>query len=92
MLEAVRQHWNIENSLHWTLDVTFRQDQYQVRKDHDPQNLTTMPQVSHHLLKKETSFKTGIQGKHLNADWRGEKRHGDIGELPASGLGPTTLI
>ena len=70
MLEAVRQHWTIENSLHWSLDVTFGEDQCRVRKDHAPQNLATLRQTSHNLLKKETSLKIGIQGKRLNAGWR----------------------
>ena len=70
LLEAVRQHWSIENSLHWSLDVTFGEDQCRVRKDHAPQNLATLRQISHNLLKKETSLKTGIQGKRLNAGWR----------------------
>ena len=70
MLEAVRQHWSIENSLHWSLDVTFGEDQCRVRKDHGPQNLATLRQISHNLLKKEASLKTGIQGKRLNAGWR----------------------
>lgn len=70
MLEAVRQHWSIENSLHWSLDVSFGEDQCRVRKDHAPQNLATLRQISHNLLKKETSLKVGIQGKRLNAGWR----------------------
>ena len=70
MLEAVRQHWSIENSLHWILDVSFREDQCRVRKDHAPQNLATLRQISHNLLEKETSVKTGVQGKRLNAGWR----------------------
>ena len=35
-----------------------------------PQNLATLRQISHNLLKKETSLKTGVQGKRLNAGWR----------------------
>ena len=46
MLESVRRHWSIENSLHWTLDVTYREDQCRVRKDHAPQNLATLRQIS----------------------------------------------
>ena len=34
LLEAARSHWGIENSLHWSLDVTFREDHSRVRKDH----------------------------------------------------------
>ena len=36
LLEAVRSHWSIENSLHWSLDVTFGEDQYRVRKSLPP--------------------------------------------------------
>ena len=70
LLTAVRAHWSIENSLHWSLDVTFREDQSRVRKDHGPQNMATLRQISHNLLKRETSLKAGIQGKCLQAGWR----------------------
>ena len=70
LLSAVRNHWSIENSLHWTLDLTFREDQCRVPKYHAPQNLATMRQISHNLLKNETSLKVGIQGQRLQAGWR----------------------
>ena len=70
LLSAVRSHWSIENSLHWTLDVAYREDQCRGRKDHAPQNLATMRQISHNLLKRETSLKVGIQGKRLQAGWQ----------------------
>ena len=63
LLEAVRRHRSIENSLHWSLDVTFGGDQCRIRKDHAPQNMATLRQISHNLLKWETSLKVGIQGK-----------------------------
>ena len=69
-LAAVRAHWSIENSLHWSLDVTFREDQSRVRKDNAPKNMATLRQISHNLLKLETSLKVGIQGKRLQAGWR----------------------
>ena len=69
-LEAARAHWSIENSLHWSLDVTFREDQSRVRKDHSPQNMATLRQIAHNQLKRETSLKVGIQGKRLQAGWR----------------------
>ena len=68
-LAVVNSHWSIENSLHWTLDVTFREDQCRVRKDHGPQNLATLRQISHTLLKNENTLKVGIPGKRLNAGW-----------------------
>ena len=70
MLATVRAHWSIENSLHWSLDVTFHEDQSRVRKDHGPQNLSTLRNISHNMLKRETSLKVGIQGKRLQAGWR----------------------
>ena len=69
-LEAARAHWSIENSLHWSMDVTFREDQSRMRKDHSPQNMATLRQIAHNQLKRETSLKVGIQGKRLQAGWR----------------------
>ena len=69
LLATVRSHWSIENSLHWTLDVSFREDQCRVRKDHGPQNINTLRQIGHNLLKNERTLKVGIQGKRLNAGW-----------------------
>ena len=70
LLETVRRHWSIENGLHWSLDVTFGEDQCRIRKEYAPQNMATLRQVSHNLLKRETSLKVGIQGKRLQAGWR----------------------
>jgi predicted transposase YbfD/YdcC len=69
LLEATRRHWGIENSLHWSLDVTFREDHSRVRKDNGPQNLAVLRQIALNLLKQETTLKRGIQGKRLKAGW-----------------------
>ncbi len=69
LLEATRSHWSIENNLHWSLDVTFREDLSRVRKDHGPQNLAVLRQIALNLLKKETTLKRGIQGKRHKAGW-----------------------
>ena len=65
-----RAHWSIENSLQWSMDVTFREDQSRVHEDHGPQNMATLRQISHNLLKREPSPKVAIQGKRLQAGWR----------------------
>ena len=70
LLATVRAHWSIENSLRWSLDMTFHEDQSRVRKDHGPQNLATLRNISPNMLKRETSLKVGIQGKRLQAGWR----------------------
>ena len=41
-----------------------------MRKDHGPQNMATLWQIAHNLLKRETSLKVGIQGKRLQVGWR----------------------
>jgi predicted transposase YbfD/YdcC len=63
---AIRAHWSIENNLHWTLDVTFNEDQCRIRKDHAPQNLAMIRRAALNMLKKEPS-KMPIKRKRLKA-------------------------
>jgi predicted transposase YbfD/YdcC len=66
---AVRSHWAVENQLHWSLDVGFREDACQVRKDNAPANLACVRRIALTQLKQETSKKLGIQGKRRRAGW-----------------------
>ena len=47
----VRSHWAIENSLHWVMDMVFRDDECRVRTDHAPANFTTIKHIAHNLLR-----------------------------------------
>ncbi|WP_081675677.1 ISAs1 family transposase [Legionella moravica] len=47
--QTIRSHWAVENSLHWVLDVTLREDDSRVRKDHAPEN---MVMVRHIILNR----------------------------------------
>jgi predicted transposase YbfD/YdcC len=67
--KAIRDHWNIENDLHWCLDVSFREDHCRVRKDHAPENFATLRHMAINLIKRENSLKGGIQTKRLKAAW-----------------------
>jgi len=69
LLHGIRAHWQIENSLHWVLDVAFREDDSRVRKDHAPQNFSILRQLALNLLKQETSLKVGIKAKRKHAGW-----------------------
>lgn len=53
--QAARGHWGIENSLHWVLDVTFREDESRIRTGYAPQNFNVIRQLAINLLKKESS-------------------------------------
>lgn len=66
---AVRQHWSVENSLHWCLDVVFKEDQSRVRIGEAPENFSLLRKIALICLKKETSLKRGIQTKRLKAAW-----------------------
>lgn len=72
MLAAIRSHWQIENSLHWVLDIAFREDDSRVRKDHGAQNLATLRHIALNLLKQETTAKIGVKNKRLKAGWSEE--------------------
>jgi predicted transposase YbfD/YdcC len=63
---AVRAHWGIENSLHWVLDVTFREDDSRIRKGYAPENFNILRQLAINMLKKEPS-KISIKKKRFKA-------------------------
>ena len=66
---AVRSHWAVENGLHWSLDVSFREDACRVRKDEGPANLACMRRIALTLLKRDSSTKAGIKAKRSRAGW-----------------------
>ena len=66
---AVRGHWAIENTLHWSLDVGFAEDQCRVRSGYAAENLAILRHMSINILKGETTKKRGIKGKQKNAGW-----------------------
>jgi predicted transposase YbfD/YdcC len=66
---AVGGHWQVENSLHWVLDVAFGEDACRSRTGHAPENLATLRHIAVNLLKQERSCKLGVKSKRLKAGW-----------------------
>jgi predicted transposase YbfD/YdcC len=63
----VRNHWSIENQLHWVLDDTFAEDASRIRKERGPENLALLRRVAVSLLGNEKTCKRSIRGKRKKA-------------------------
>jgi predicted transposase YbfD/YdcC len=69
LARAIRAHWGIENSLHWVLDIAFREDDCRTRKDNGPENLATLRHIAYNLLKRDQTTKAGIKARRHKAGW-----------------------
>jgi predicted transposase YbfD/YdcC len=69
---AARQHWGIENRLHWSLDVTFAEDRSRVRRDNGPENLGMLRRLALSILQQDTTCKDNLKGKRQRAGWNEE--------------------
>ena len=67
--EVIRKHWGIENSLHWVLDIAFREDECRKWKNHSAANFAMLRHITLNLLKTEKTCKRSIGGKRLLAGW-----------------------
>jgi predicted transposase YbfD/YdcC len=68
LLKSVRNHWKVENQLHWVLDVVFGEDAHQLRVGNGPKNFTTLRKLAHALI-KNCQTKHGIKGTREMAGW-----------------------
>jgi predicted transposase YbfD/YdcC len=66
--QVVRTHWDIENGLHWVLDVVMDEDRARNRKGHGPENLALLRRLALNLAKLEPS-KGSMRGKLKRAGW-----------------------
>lgn len=68
ILKAVRSHWQVENRLHWVLDISFREDESRVRSGHAQENLSVVRKLALNLLRKSDA-KGGLKNRRLQAGW-----------------------
>jgi predicted transposase YbfD/YdcC len=69
LLEYIRGHWGIENRLHWSLDVNFREDDCRIRQGYAAENFSRLSRIALNLLKAETTCRVGIKSKRLRCGW-----------------------
>jgi len=67
MLGYVRGHWGIENKLHWSLDVSFREDTLRNRVGHSAENFSRIRRLALNLLRQDKTCKRGVKAKRLKA-------------------------
>jgi predicted transposase YbfD/YdcC len=74
---AARTHWSIENSLHWRLDVVFREDDSRIRKDNAPANLALIRRIALGLVKERKPQKMTVKRAMLrmNLNWEFALKH-----------------
>ena len=66
--QVVRAHWGIENRLHWSLDVTFGEDQCRLRSGHGPQNMAIFPHIVMNLM-RTTRTRSSLKVRRKKAGW-----------------------
>ncbi len=67
--EAVREHWGGENSVHWVLDVAFREDESRIRKGFAPSNFAVLRHIALNVFRQDSRCTRGIPTKRLKAGW-----------------------
>ncbi|PNY36343.1 ISAs1 family transposase [Rhodopirellula baltica] len=67
----LRDHWKIENSQHYVLDVTFSEDASRIRKGTAPEISGGFRRMALNILRQDTTLKESIRGKRLMAGWDG---------------------
>jgi predicted transposase YbfD/YdcC len=65
---VVRSHWSVENSLHWVMDMLFRDDECRVRTEHAPANFAAIKHMAQNLL-RHAPGKNSLRSRRKAAGW-----------------------
>lgn len=68
---CIRRHWQVENNIHWVLDVVFREDAHRARSGYAATNLSLLRKIALNLLRLHTTAgdRTSLKGRRLMAAW-----------------------
>jgi len=67
--QAIRSHWAVENNLHWTLDVTFREDDSRVRDRTAARNLALLRKIALNIVGRDKASKASVRARRKKAAW-----------------------
>jgi hypothetical protein len=87
--DAARSHWAIENNLHWTLEVTFNEDQSRLRIGHGAKNMAVIRQFALNLV-RQVADKQSIKLRRKRANW--DPKYLLEIKVPAGDIGPKTML
>lgn len=72
-LQAARSHWDVENPLHWVLDMVFDEDHSRARSGHSAENLAIMRHMAYNATRKSAATKGGMKRRKKSLTWNPEK-------------------
>ena len=67
--ESSADHWGVENSVHWVLDMVFREDESRMRKGNSPENFAILRRIALNLVKWDASSKYSLKARRKAAGW-----------------------
>lgn len=71
---VIREHWHIENRLHWVLDVTFNEDKMKITDPDGAKHFALMNRVCLNIIRQHKGKKDSIAAKRRGAAWNGDFR------------------
>jgi predicted transposase YbfD/YdcC len=68
-IQAIRSHWGIENSLHWVLDMSFREDECRIRESNSARCFAVLRKITLNLIRQDSSSRNSIRARRKKAGW-----------------------
>ena len=79
----IRRHWSVENTVHYTMDVTFSEDGSRIRKGNGAKNISALRRLALSILKQDTTIKDNVRGKRKRIGWNPDKLHTVLAKFTA---------